>query len=156
MKCLWQRLYTNYDNLMDGPCKFKYLLTNIWKQKRSLEKSKLLHLILFKEKEFYLFVQIFLDLGMSVKMYIISSDKKTQEMCQHSKRLKSPWVRKPSTCLVLSKKSGVFLETIAQPRVHVCFTVACQGKIWCISLHEETWDFSLKSVSLIWRMMIVL
>lgn len=57
---------------MDGPCKLKYLLTNIWKQKRSLEKSKLLHLILFKEKEFYLFVQIFLDLGMSVKMYIIS------------------------------------------------------------------------------------
>lgn len=61
-----------YDNQMNGPYKVKYLLTNIWKIKRSLEKSKLLHLILFKEKEFYLFVQIFLDLGMSVKMYIIS------------------------------------------------------------------------------------
>lgn len=33
-------------------------------------------------------------------------------------------VREPSTCLVLSMKPGVFLEIIAQPRVHVCFTVA--------------------------------
>lgn len=33
-------------------------------------------------------------------------------------------VREPSTCLVLSRKPGVFLEIIAQPRVHVCFTVA--------------------------------
>lgn len=62
-----------YENLMDGPYKVKYLSTNIWKKRRSLEKSYFqLLLILFKEKEFYLFVQIFLDLGMSVKMYIIS------------------------------------------------------------------------------------
>lgn len=33
-------------------------------------------------------------------------------------------VREHSTCLVLSRKPGVFLEIIAQPRVHVCFTVA--------------------------------